>query len=393
MLQISVLYRFDIEGVVLMKRIMILSLLVFIISLVLLLGSEQRGLLFLAKFTLFASIAVPVVTLLMLRTIGRERSRELIGNISLMIVSIGVVLIISEYVVRFLYADVTTTGDNTSYFALRWKNENASTLNSMGFREREISEHKPDGIYRIAIIGDSITYGQGISDHERFSNIVENRLNMAGKRYEVLNFGKPGAETVDHIKFLDSVLTLDPDFILLQWYTNDAEGHDKSRRPRPYRLIPSDYVSGLLHRNSALYYLLMQKWNELQSALGLIGNYSESMDARFEDPESADSRRYDRELSEFVTKVNNHNLGMGIILFPNLVETGGDLEKYPFGYLFDRVLAVCIENGIDCIDMRQVLDPEMPVSELWVNRLDSHPSAAVNAIAADAILERFTKQW
>lgn len=63
---------------------------------------------------------------------------------------------------------------------------------------------------------------------------LEALLRDADLNAEVLNFGRPGSETVDHVETLqDAVLPLQPDFVLLQWFVNDVEGHDKSGRPMP----------------------------------------------------------------------------------------------------------------------------------------------------------------
>jgi len=76
------------------------------------------------------------------------------------------------------------------------------------------------------------------------TNILEEKLNASGQKYEVLNFGRPGAETVDELALLPTVLSLAPDFVLPQWFVNDVEGHDKSRRPSGRRLVPSSISPG-----------------------------------------------------------------------------------------------------------------------------------------------------
>jgi lysophospholipase L1-like esterase len=97
--------------------------------------------------------------------------------------------------------------------------------NSWGFREQEFEMSKPRGVYRIAVIGDSFTYGQGIPEEDRFTELMEKFLNDQMKKYEVLNFGRGGAQTVDEVATLRNiVLRMNPDFILLQWFVNDFEG-------------------------------------------------------------------------------------------------------------------------------------------------------------------------
>lgn len=170
----------------------------------------------------------------------RQSAYSLFINLTILFITTIVLLVIIEFGLRFIFRDVTTTVDNESYFAKRW--HKTVRYNTWGFRERDFDLVKPEGVYRIAVIGDSITYGQGIEERDRFTNLLEKQLNNENGNggYEVLNFGRPGAETIDHLDFLnDPVLSTDPDFVLLQWYTNDVESRDKSERTRPLELIPS----------------------------------------------------------------------------------------------------------------------------------------------------------
>ena len=80
-----------------------------------------------------------------------------------------------------------------------------------------MSAQKQKGTYRIAVIGDSFTYGQGISEDARFTNFLENHLNQSGEKYEVLNVWRPGAESIDHLTIFNNyVVRIFPDYVLLQ---------------------------------------------------------------------------------------------------------------------------------------------------------------------------------
>jgi hypothetical protein len=125
--------------------------------------------------------------------LGGLFTRRLLLNLGFLIIVLSLLTISAEFVVRWTFRDVTSTSDNSSYFARRW--QQTLRKNSYGFRERDFTLAKPQGIYRVAVIGDSITYGQGIQEQDRFSNLIEKELTRQnGKRgYEVLNFGQPGA--------------------------------------------------------------------------------------------------------------------------------------------------------------------------------------------------------
>jgi hypothetical protein len=70
-------------------------------------------------------------------------------------------------------------------------------INSAGFRDREFPIPKPEGVFRIAAIGDSVTYGHECAQEAAYPKQLERLLNLAAgdaaPRYEVLNFGVTAA--------------------------------------------------------------------------------------------------------------------------------------------------------------------------------------------------------
>ncbi|CAN5826518.1 hypothetical protein BH23PLA1_BH23PLA1_16850 [soil metagenome] len=69
------------------------------------------------------------------------------------------------------------------------------TTNSLGLRDREgYSVAKPEGVFRIALLGSSMDMGWGVATGETYENLLENWLNHYAakqgleRRFEVLNF-------------------------------------------------------------------------------------------------------------------------------------------------------------------------------------------------------------
>lgn len=69
------------------------------------------------------------------------------------------------------------------------------------------------------------------------------------------------------------------------------------------------------------------------------------------------------------------------------IQTG----HYPFLYLHQRVLSICAEAGVICLDLLPVFMPYLTdpskVGDLWVNRFDAHMSPFANRLAAEKVLE------
>jgi len=294
-------------------------------------------------------------------------------------------LVVAEFGLRYVFRDVYSSADGRTYFVHRGGGP-TSVLNSLGFREREIAP-KSASRYRIAIVGDSFTFGQGIEERERFSNLLGASL---GSQYEVLNFGNPGNNLPQHLDVLGQALRVSPDFVLLQLYINDFEVLSMVR-PQAHPLLPWPTLDYWLLRSSVVYDLLNDSWGQVQEASGMVESYSHYMERNLRDPDSPNSREAFGLLRRFVEQARAAGVPSGTVLFPN----PGFLNKnYPFGYLHDRVRAVCVEQGIRCLDLRAAFAASFRNPQaMWVSRFDPHPNARANSRAAQEILATFREAW
>ena len=296
--------------------------------------------------------------------------------------SIAIAVASAEWVARVVFRHVQSSGDARTFFASRV----ATRVNNVGFRDPDVSRDHP-GRYRIIIVGDSITWGQGLPEEQRFSNLMQKAL---GSSYDVLNFGTPGHNMPEHLQVLDRALTLAPDFVLLQLYTNDFE-IDDMERPTPHRLVPSAALDSWLLKSSALYTLLAAQWPQLQVKLGLAESYEHYMYRYLGDPQSPVSRKAFGMLHEFVRRAHAAGIPCGTVMFPNPGFLG---RSYSLAYLHDRVHEICTEEQVRCADLRApFLSNFRDLHEIVVSPFDGHPSASANRVAADAILAEFKGAW
>ena len=95
-------------------------------------------------------------------------------------------------------------------------------INSHGFRSRVHGASKRG--YRVLMLGDSFTFGQGVHDEETFSWVLEDLLRATPgyEDAEVLNSGTTASSNVSQIAYLKSDgLAYDPDLVVLNLYTGN----------------------------------------------------------------------------------------------------------------------------------------------------------------------------
>ncbi len=92
-------------------------------------------------------------------------------------------------------------------------------VNSAGLIDQEYSPKKPEGVYRILVLGDSFTEGLRVPMDAAFHSILEQNLNAAGKRVEVINGGVAGWGTDQELLFYREMgRKYEPDMVLLAFF-------------------------------------------------------------------------------------------------------------------------------------------------------------------------------
>src|SRR3954470_872942 len=109
-----------------------------------------------------------------------------------------------------------------------------------GFRDREHTLDKPDGVYRIAILGDESSEAMPVELTRTWWWQLPARLQECGfqpdKLTEVLNFGVGGYGTAQEALLLETTaMRYQPDLVLLQFSPNDVMDNSRSLTPRKDR--------------------------------------------------------------------------------------------------------------------------------------------------------------
>lgn len=274
-------------------------------------------------------------------------------------------------------------------------------ISSLGMRDHEYSPRKPAGVTRIAVLGDSYTFGNGVALSRTFPKVLEQRLGgrAGAARYEVMNFGVKGYDTAQELATLREVaLPLDPDLVLVAYFLNDVgdperfvpgEGPpDEARdvaaegaRPHPARIPARIRLRGFLVGHSRLAAFLVQKIAIVVRSVVPIP-YQGVVDYNRPFVENDEKWRASKAaLCEIKSIADSLEAPMMVVVIP---EMGNFNEKYPFRAAHDTLGAFCREIGVPTCDL---LDGFMGIEakRLWASYDDPHFNARAHLLAAEQI--------
>lgn len=129
--------------------------------------------------------------------------------------------------------------------------------NDRGFRTPAFADRKAPGTRRIAVLGDSSTFGWGVEEFQtypqRLATALAKRWGVDPARVEVLNLGVPGYSTFQGRVLLERfALSLEPDAVVWSYLSNDGAVTGVSDRATyEQRLGPTGALLAALHASRA----------------------------------------------------------------------------------------------------------------------------------------------
>jgi lysophospholipase L1-like esterase len=258
--------------------------------------------------------------------------------------------------------------------------------NRFGLRGPEISEKKGDGVFRIAVIGDSITAGHGVAFEDTYAARIEAALNArnAGRRYEVLDLGLPGLNALGSVNRLASHgLRLEPDLIVYGFTLNDIQSPSYREMRGDFRTFAEAARSERVTSPSALWRWLAPRFASLRELVAPPeGSYVHELDYNyFENPPALAS--FEASLNALAQLARRSELCVHILIHTKLYYLH---RLHPFRRHYDAVEAIALADGFT---VTQSLPGYygMRAPPLWVGPLDTHPNAQAHAVLAERLLD------
>jgi hypothetical protein len=268
--------------------------------------------------------------------------------------------------------------------------------NSLGLRGPEIDIKKPEDVFRIIVIGDSVTYGLYVDAPQAFPAQIEKMLagkKIDGRKIEVINAGVPAFTTYNELHlYKDKLKALSPDLVILGFCMNDVVDpfFHWSNIGQPDLNIPEealpnkdyheqqlreDFVGVVLQQlpdwsNLKRYFVVKHLTNKtLATSKSIIDGKSYPVYLALEQPvtidvyndyESPEWHWLRRQIGELSENLKSEQTDFLFLLLPLAYQIEPD---YPFSpsASFKRF---CIESKIECLDMLDSMKGQ-PLNDLF----------------------------
>ncbi len=258
--------------------------------------------------------------------------------------------------------------------------------NSFGFTDTERTIKRRGNTFRIAVLGDSFVWGDGVEDvADVWSHRLEKTLTKQyGDSVEVLSWGKRGWSTHNQLNFLKNEgVEFEIDYVLIGFVFNDPHvpGRSMPRRSFVWNKLIRKSVPFLYNTIT----LATDTTNGLLCSLPYFENWGYYGWQR-ELYSDTNLKSYASVLNELKQHLDAREVEYSWVITSTLHSRGLDDESMRLLALFDSL-------EIPYIDLRLTVEREfghLSAAEarehLWANPADSHPSALLHKLFADETL-------
>jgi lysophospholipase L1-like esterase len=256
--------------------------------------------------------------------------------------------------------------------------------NTRSNQDYSYSKIKSKNTFRIAVIGDSFTFGDGVQLDDTFSKRLERmlRLENSSLSAEVLNFGVPGNATVHEVEVAKKAINdYHPDLLILQITLNDPEV--APFRQRAQAEINHALANPLFKYSHLLRYIAKRIYFSRSHK-----DYKEYYTQIFENKENW--KLFQDSLLEIQELAQKNNTPLIAALFPLFY--GQMSSDYPFTELHQKIRSLLRERKFPLIDLLPFYR-EIPANRLEIiPGKDGHPNEIAHRIAAEALYEWLKKR-
>ena len=265
-------------------------------------------------------------------------------------------------------------------------------LNEVGFRDRSLAQLNADPEADVTlVIGDSFGVGQGVRVADRFTQILEAKLNLASAHDHVLanfcmmgfNIKKISETMAEHMRAFPRLRRVIYVFTLND-PVRDVRGQEMSQSIDDFMQLRTNLLSEnvdlpVISRSHALRWVL-ERVARRQISRQTIEWYN------YMYTDNAGWRKTMRTLDQMHRQSQQNGCEFILVLWPLLF----DLEEYPFRKAHDTIRAYARARGMRFIDLLDLFAGR-DEQTYWVHPRDFHPNHLAHKEVAESLFERI--EW
>lgn len=271
-------------------------------------------------------------------------------------------------------------------------------INSYGLRDYERAISAGDETYRIAVFGDSVTFGIGVKLEETFSKILEKKLNsfFHPLPIQLFNMGIGSYNTVQEYYYLtESYDRLMPHMVIFEYTAgNDSCLTNPGNTSDINRIAAIRWVKDIL-RNLYSYNFLAAEYYALLYKAKQERKYDNEYIARLKNDELLFAENFrgwieNKEVFRDIIKFcKNKNITLIFAVYANNFMLSPSLDKDPYYFIINKIMNAMNQAGAQhtiLLDdsFREYAGNE---KELWVTPTNHHFSLLANSLAADTMFQ------
>ena len=277
--------------------------------------------------------------------------------------------------------------------------------NRYDFRERDFRVPKPPDVYRVMVLGDSLTWGAGLAIEQRYTAIAERLLQEAfpKKRFEVLNFGIRGGPTTAERDILQEYKDIvQPNMIVVGFCLNDPQPKSQDYSVEREELDKGfgahvRRVSRWLRKAGLRYTgeVTREGFYRFAEVVGAIPRWYISLNRTYE-KSSSEWREFVRALRQIREMSDQMNLPRPLFAVLNQ----GTYRDRPTNYAqpdeavnrllrwYHQAEQAMEQAGLTVYNHEKEIASQLNNEPLTINALDGHPSANLNILYGEKLFRK-----
>ncbi|MBF0117340.1 MAG: SGNH/GDSL hydrolase family protein [Desulfobacterales bacterium] len=315
--------------------------------------------------------------------------KEILSNLMMILLSIILTLFLLEFILKKGLLD-----DSLIYIPKKDKElDNKINYNNCLIAEKNIyhfndiprSIERKQGFKRIAVLGDSFIWGDGVTYDVIWSHKLEKMLCDKYDNIEVLSWGYNGWNTYRELLFFSNEgKKYDIDMLILGFVTNDTDLNNSEQKYFHWQESP--------------------KLNFIKKTFPTLFDFTSSYINRFLEKtiykdygyENWEEKLYTEDNLKEYKKILNYlkktcdTKGIKLLF----VFTPNNYREY-FRNKHDKIIPLLKENNIDYLDLYPAIYKRLhsyKLKELWSNKANGHPGDLVTQVYAEEVFQHITNE-